>query len=398
MRVAHIAPPLKLWRGGMERVAAEISRHLSRFCDESLLLSSETPRDLCKDIRCIGLRPPLSEREPIQTYSYLLLNRGILRWVLKRYKPDVIIAHGPLVLQSLLIPSSLSWIGVVHGTYSSEIRWMRHHPLRGAERISYITSIALTYKRDMSLYKAVANVKGASLVAVSETTAMELVEYGIRRDRIFVILNGIDKNRFKPLKKDLSRSLLEKKLGVRIKGSLITSLGVSPRKGTHILIKSLAYLRKLKKEFTALIGGKPRRKGYLAHLIKLTKMYKLEGSVHMVGKVEEDLLPSFYSASDLVVLPSYNEGAPLTVAEALSCGTPVIATNVGGSADYLRLAGIPELVMPITKYDFSKDLAIKTAEVLEKTESGEIKVMHENIPSLNEMIQKYIDLIEKIHF
>lgn len=398
MKIAHLAPPLIPMEGGVERIAAELVRRLSRFCDKTLLLSSDIPRDLCREVKCISIRHPLSEHEPTQTYSYLLINQGTLRWVLRQYKPDVVIAHGPLVLQSMLSSPSFLWIGIVHGTYFNEVKWMRHHPLRGIERISYVTSIASTYRRDMRLYRIVTRVKRAFLVAVSKATARELAKHGVSKDRMFIVLNGVNKDRFKPLKKDSSKLLLEEKLGVRVKGFLITSLGVNPRKGTHILIKSLAYLRKLKRRFTALIGGRPRRKGYLTYIINLIKTYKLERHIHLVGKVKEDLLLSFYSASDLVVLPSYNEGAPLTVAEALSCGTPVIATNAGGSAEYLRIAGIPELILPITKYDFSKDLATKIAKVLDRIESSEIRIVPENIPSIDEAVQNYLKLIEELTF
>ena len=62
---------------------------------------------------------------------------------------------------------------------------------------------------------------------------------------------------------------------------------------------------------------------------------ELTESVHFVGSVSNDRMPFIYNSADVVALPSKDEGIPMMLLEALACGVPVVATNVGG---------IPEIV------------------------------------------------------
>jgi len=69
------------------------------------------------------------------------------------------------------------------------------------------------------------------------------------------------------------------------------------------------------------------------------KRLRIEHSVVFLGKIPHDRLPAYYNMADILVLPSKMEGVPMVILESLACGTPVIATKVGG---------IPDLVFPIT--------------------------------------------------
>ena len=81
----------------------------------------------------------------------------------------------------------------------------------------------------------------------------------------------------------------------------------------------------------------------------------------LLGTLLPEELAHWYRAADLLVLPSHSEGSPLVVMEALSCGTPVLATRVGGVPELIEPGRSGELVNPMQP----EMLAEKLGELLE---------------------------------
>jgi len=104
--------------------------------------------------------------------------------------------------------------------------------------------------------------------------------------------------------------------------------------------------------------------------------------------VQQDKLPLLYNAADLTVVPSYSEGSPLVIPESLACGTPVVATNVGGNPEYLSLAGLREYIINVNNYDFSYDLASTIYLALHDKNKRRVSV--ENIPSWDSTAKSYL--------
>jgi len=131
------------------------------------------------------------------------------------------------------------------------------------------------------------------------------------------------------MSKDVARSYLEQKYGVKFGGYVIAHIGLGPRKDTHTLVKALVMLKKMGVEFTALFVGKigpPSYRGYVEDMIR-----RFDLNVKLLGWIPDEELPYIYNAADVTVVLSYSEGSPLVIPESLVCGTPVIATNVGGN-------------------------------------------------------------------
>jgi hypothetical protein len=119
---------------------------------------------------------------------------------------------------------------------------------------------------------------------------------------------------------------------------------------------------------------------------------KLEENIKMLGYVEHELLPLLYNAADITIVPSYSEGAPLVIPESLACGTPVIATNVGGNPEYLEIVHLDSLLVRYRDYDFSVTLTNKMFIALQE----EWNVNIDLVPSWNSNSQIYINILKEL--
>jgi glycosyltransferase involved in cell wall biosynthesis len=107
-------------------------------------------------------------------------------------------------------------------------------------------------------------------------------------------------------------------------------------KGGEYLIKALNQLHKDGEKFTLAITGLP----HPTELIRLKAMvdaYELKDRIIFLGKIPSNLLPSLYTRSDAVIVPSiWYENASVVIAEAMISGTPVIASNIGGNPEFIK--------------------------------------------------------------
>jgi glycosyltransferase involved in cell wall biosynthesis len=377
LKLLHIVP---FFHGGVGIVAYNLTREFIKLgVDIALASPTRPPAELLKlGVTYHSLKKPLL-KDPFYATEFYILNSGIIRDLIDREKPDAILTHGPLVIiarATRVIPT----VSIVHGTYANEVKWMWNHPIFGVKRIKYISSIYATHKFDMTLYRLFAKQDNVYLVAVSRNTRRELIEAGVSLGKVFSVLNGVDKEFFKPTNKDYAKTQVEEIFKIRLKDKVLLHVNPGPRKGTHILIKAVAILEKMYGDnITLLITGRLEPETYKEHIENMVKGLKLEENVQMLGYVERRLLPLLYSAADATIVPSYSEGAPLVIPESLACGTSVIATNVGGNPEYLKLARLNSLIIEFNSYDFSSLLASK---ILYITGENRVKYDLAVVPSI----------------
>ncbi len=165
----------------------------------------------------------------------------------------------------------------------------------------------------------------AHAIAVCQALQEAMVQLEMPREKITVIPNGVDADKFYPLDKHASRrglGLPEKKIILSV-GELI------PRKGFQVLIKALKRLaaqERMADLFLVIVGDGAYRRELQALVAEL----QLEAHVRFAGAQPHAELKQWYSAADFFCLASEREGWPNVVLEALACGTPVIATKVWG--------------------------------------------------------------------
>jgi D-inositol-3-phosphate glycosyltransferase len=165
------------------------------------------------------------------------------------------------------------------------------------------------------------------IVAATQREVTELGHYyDADPDKITVIPCGVNLNRFQPVNKPAAR----KKLGFDNDEKILLYVGrFSALKGIDRLLHAMRHLRRHTSLRLVIIGGDGRTAPDSIEFQRLSSESGMENRILFTGRIEQDDLPPYYSAADLLVVPSYHESFGLVALEALACGTPVIATEVG---------------------------------------------------------------------
>lgn len=168
----------------------------------------------------------------------------------------------------------------------------------------------------------------AASIGVSRALTDKLAALGIPSEKLKVFRNGVDLDRFHPQAQEAAR----RQIGISITSEekLILSVGnLVELKGHHLAIEAL---QKLPANTRLVIIGKGNEQ---LRLEALARQFGVADRVHFAGMILPDQLMWWYSAADALILCSSREGWPNVVLEAMACGTPVVATQVGGVMEIL---------------------------------------------------------------
>ncbi len=175
--------------------------------------------------------------------------------------------------------------------------------------------------------------RASRVITVSERLRQFVIGLGVAPERACTIPNGIDARVY--FQRD--RTEVRAKHGIPQDRLMLLSAGhLIEGKGHHRLIRALAALRRKGIEVELWIVGGPGRGGrYEGKLRELVRELTVEPYIHFVGHVPAEVLAEYMSAADVFCLASSREGWPNVVNEALACGTPVVASDVGAVPDLI---------------------------------------------------------------
>jgi teichuronic acid biosynthesis glycosyltransferase TuaC len=173
--------------------------------------------------------------------------------------------------------------------------------------------------------------RAARVVAVSRSLAERARELGVPPERIEVVRNGVDTELFHPRDRGQARAALGLPPGARV----ITYVGrLEQEKGVGDLLAAFSSVHRERPDTVlALVGS-----GAAEHEARA------QAGVVVAGSQPLARVADWIAAGNLVSLPSWNEGMPNVVLEALACGRRVVATDVGGIPEILSDPGLGELV------------------------------------------------------
>jgi len=164
------------------------------------------------------------------------------------------------------------------------------------------------------------------LVVATQKEKEYLRRYDVPGDKITVIPCGVDLHRFKPVDKPSAR----RQLGFSGDDFMVLFVGrYAPVKGLHRLLETIGRLTHLPGLRLVIIGGDGPHTPMFRQLKAQAAALDLQDRVTFAGRVEQETLPRYYSAADVLAVPSYYESFGLVALEALACGTPVVTTPVG---------------------------------------------------------------------
>ena len=195
----------------------------------------------------------------------------------------------------------------------------------------------------------------ARIFAVSETLRQFAVELGVQDDRVEVVGNGVDAERFRPRERNAARAAL----GISPTAPVLVSSSsaqFSVEKGYNRVIEALPALSERWPGLVCLLVGLGSlEKNRRAELETLVERLDLKETVRFLDALPQGELPGLLSAADVFVSAAHHEGPVTALLEAMACGLPVVAFDAGANREIVCHSELGELV------PFGVPSALKTA-------------------------------------
>lgn len=264
---------------------------------------------------------------------------GVTKELLPKLIPDLSAAFKSELIKSPYdIIHSHYWIsGKVAMPVAKELNIPLVHTMHTMARVKNLNLAEGEVPEPMIRVQGETQVVAAAdaLIANTDAEAASLVSlYEACPDNVLVVSPGVNLRVFTP---GAGRMAAREVLDIDKSAHVISFVGrIQPHKGPEVLIRSIAELvshspHLRTKLVTNIIGGASgANQSEVERLKELTTWLGIDDVVRFAPPVPREELPQWYRASDLICVPSYSESFGLVALEAQACGTPVVATAVGG--------------------------------------------------------------------
>jgi glycosyltransferase involved in cell wall biosynthesis len=230
------------------------------------------------------------------------------------------------------------------------------------------------------------------VIAISNATKNYVLSLGAKPSKVKVIHNGVDLQRFKPLPE--IKAQMRKKLGISLDAKVVLTVRrLVYKNGIDTLIDCASLAVKKKPKIVFLVVGKGPDMNSVRQQVK---ELGLESNFKLTGFVPDEELHLYYNTADLFVLPSKSgEGLPLVAQEAMACGLPVVATDVGGISE-IMVKGYGKLV-PANKPDLLAEAVVEFAEKDSYSDNnGELRAIVEERFGWDKNVAQLVEIYEEL--
>lgn len=323
-------------REGIGNYIFNLSKNLSEEGHEITLMTRGgliSKKEYFEDIKIF--KPIFIPCYPLHVHFHKIFVDRLFHKIESRF--DIVHIHTPL---APIVSTRLPMISTVHTPIKMSISNFEStgafsHLSRYQSRISTILEHKLLNSSD-------------TITAVSNSVANELAkEYGIQKERIEIINNGVNETIFEPNYNNEKNEKHEK--------YILTVGRLAYRKGLLDFIECGKYVCNRYSDIKFIIVGE----GILRNRLQRTvKNFGLENRFIFKGHVTKAELIRLYQNATVYVMPSYYEGLPTVLLEAMSCGLPVVATAVSGNVDVVSSGKNGMLVPPKSPKDLANAISI----------------------------------------
>ncbi|MDR0318485.1 MAG: glycosyltransferase family 4 protein, partial [Nitrososphaerota archaeon] len=300
--------------------------------------------------------------------SYMFADASYRKLGNIRNTTNIDIIHPQLPLTpSFAIPPNFgkTIVCTVHSTWKGEAEAIRREPYN---RLNANEKFLVSFNWFLRFFEIGMIKRASRIIAVSDFTRKELKKYyNIPENRIRVIHNGVDTNKFQPAK---DKQKIKTELGLNPNDTIILSVGrLYARKGLFTLLEALSTVVKQFKNVKLVISGKGQS-DEMEKLNAYAKYLAVDNNILFTGYYPDQKLPKLYQAADIFAFSTFYEHHPFVVLEALATGLPVVTTTVGGIAETIETGKNGLLVKPFNSKQFSDAILYLLKHPTEATEIG----------------------------
>jgi glycosyltransferase involved in cell wall biosynthesis len=357
---------------GQGRVNYEVAQEAICRGHELILLASEVAPELEENSQVNWIKIPV-KGYPTEFVRNFIFAQKSADWLRQhRSEIDLVKVNGAINLAA-------ADVNAVHFVHSSWLRSPVHISRNRRDLYGFYQWLFTAFN---ARWEKQAFQKAQVVVAVSEKVAQELVNIGVPRSRIRVIINGVDLEEFAPGESD------RQKLGLPENVTLALFAGDirTPRKNLDTVLHALAKVPDLHLAVVGHTQGSP--------FPELAASLGLSDRVHFVGFRRD--IPQIMQAVDLFVFPSRYEACSLVLLEALSSGLPVITATATGGGELVT----PECGIVLSDSDDINALAVALMSLVSDIplmqQMGKAARSVAEQHSWTTMAQTYVDLFEEL--
>ena len=340
LAVFNTQPP-HLYYGGVERRIIETAKRLTQQINTTVYSGTKSGFKKPTSINKVNFVPVFSTDKlyPIDNWFF----NNTISGSAKKINADIYEAHtvsGYKLLKTLKKQKKKEpFIQTIHGVLADEYIKATQ---RGSPTIQ--TKLANIVMWKLSKLEKQAAEKADIIITISKYTQNKIIQlYEIEKEKIRIVPNGVDIQKFKP-RKNLTR--IKRQIGINNRQCVLFVGWLIPRKGLSFLVQAAKHIIKEKEQTAFVIVGDGPQKNQLISYLEKNRIRK---NFIFLGDIKDETLPLIYNCAEVFVFPSVQEGQGIALLEAQAVSKPVITFNTGGVRETILNQKTGLLVEPNSK-------------------------------------------------